>query len=217
MDQNQKIRKLEMKLHALVFLLIIVIVGAAFSFIPGLKNVALALSGNYSKSNGESLGIADWNGLDDDFLAKSGGTMTGNLNMGGGKVTNVAAPTVGTDVANQAYVLSKISSSGSAKDISGNSLGMFCGETLPTDWVTYGDGHTVYVDVDMSSASFSSVPYILTTLQGVSWHWKTYGVTSIYSPTSTSFRVYVYNLGKAMTASDAETWGWSVVWCGIGN
>ena len=40
----------------------------------------------------------------DGALQKSGGTMSGELKMGGNKISNVATPTVGTDAANMAYV-----------------------------------------------------------------------------------------------------------------
>lgn len=197
--------------------MILVIAGGAFVFLPGLKNAALALTGNYGKTTGDNLDISDWNNLDDDFLAKSGGTMTGDLSMGNKKITNVATPTAGTDAANQAYVLNQISDAGSIKDTSGNTLNLVCGETSTSDWQTYTDGHTVYVDVDMTAAGFTSIPYVFTSLNGDAWHWKTYGMTSLYSRTSTGFRVYIYNLGTSMTASDAVTWGWTLSWCGISN
>jgi hypothetical protein len=88
MDQSQKIRNLELKLHALVFLLIVAIIGSAFVFLPNLKNVAQALTGNYNKATGESLNISDWNNLDDDFLDISA-TNGDNLRMVCGTTGNV--------------------------------------------------------------------------------------------------------------------------------
>ena len=38
------------------------------------------------------------------YLLKSGGTMTGNLNMNSNYINNVATPTVGTDASNKSYV-----------------------------------------------------------------------------------------------------------------
>lgn len=45
------------------------------------------------------------------FLASSGGTMTGNINMGSHKITNLATPTADTDAANKAFVSSSIQNS----------------------------------------------------------------------------------------------------------
>lgn len=44
----------------------------------------------------------------DDKLNKSGGTMTGPINMGKKKITNVAEPTSDTDVATKKYIDGKI-------------------------------------------------------------------------------------------------------------
>lgn len=38
------------------------------------------------------------------YLQKTGGTMTGNINMGNKKITNLATPSSGTDAANKNYV-----------------------------------------------------------------------------------------------------------------
>lgn len=52
----------------------------------------------------------------DGALQKSGGTMTGELKMGGNKISNVATPTAGTDAANMAYVDSAIAAGIKAND-----------------------------------------------------------------------------------------------------
>lgn len=43
-----------------------------------------------------------------DFLLRTGGTMTGDLSMGGNAVTDVKAPEKGTDAANKSYVDNKV-------------------------------------------------------------------------------------------------------------
>lgn len=48
------------------------------------------------------------------LLPKSGGTMTGDLNMGGKKITTVAAPTESTDVVNKEYADKMLPKSGGA-------------------------------------------------------------------------------------------------------
>jgi hypothetical protein len=102
------LKKLKLKLAASIFLLVLAIAAIfifdAFSF----RQAVLALTGNYSKITGDKLTLTDWNNLDDDFVAKSGSTMIGNLNMGNKSITSLAAPTNGTDAANKTYVDSKV-------------------------------------------------------------------------------------------------------------
>ncbi len=80
-----------------------------------------------------------------------------------------------------------------------------------TDWKQYGaDG--LYVDVSTSACGFTAKPNYVASLGGTSRHWRTRGVTSIYSPTATGFRVYVKYLDGAVTPDQAKSRHWSVNW-----
>ena len=75
----------------------------------------LALSSNYGKSATESLSTSEWNEIANDFLAKSGGVngvMSGILDMGLSRISNVGNPTNNADIANKSYISSSLSSLG---------------------------------------------------------------------------------------------------------
>jgi len=103
---NLNINKLtRVRFAAWLSILFILIVANLFVMSGwSLNRFALALTGNYSKSAGQQLTIADWNNLPADFVAKSGDTMAGDLNLGGKKGTNVGAPTTPNDAVNKQYV-----------------------------------------------------------------------------------------------------------------
>lgn len=102
-----KIKSLKLKLSASLLFLFCFIVFSVF-FSGGFSNFAQALTGNYSKTLPATLDLSEWNNLDDDFVAKSGDTMTGILDMGGNRITNLGAPLVDTDAASRAYVNAQI-------------------------------------------------------------------------------------------------------------
>ncbi len=105
---------------------------------------------------------------------------------------------------------------GAAKGPAGEAFRIAVGKTSPgnTNWIQYGQ-NGIYVDIDTSGAGFSSTPFYFTSLGGNSRHWTTQGATSIYSPTATNFRVYIYKQG--LTVSEANDNRWHIVWIGIGN
>ncbi|HOZ56490.1 MAG TPA: hypothetical protein PLH29_04665 [bacterium] len=99
---------------ALFFLSFVLLVLSPFSF----EKAALALQGRYNRTSSDnSITIVDWNYLDDDFLATDGtNSMTGDLNMGNNRITNLvtsAAP-ANNDGATVQYVQNAISSAASA-------------------------------------------------------------------------------------------------------
>jgi len=76
----------------------------------------------------------------------------------------------------------------------------------------------IFVDVDTSSAQFTSTPIYITSLGGYGNHWSTTGATSIYSPTPTGFRVYVrWDNGGLLTPAMANQFGWHINWIARGE
>lgn len=84
-----------------------------------------------------------------------------------------------------------------------------------TDWKPYS-GVGVYVDVNTTAAGFNKTPKYFTMLGGSSSQLATTGATSIYSPASTGFRVYVrWSNGIELTPETANSYGWHIQWLGI--
>jgi secreted trypsin-like serine protease len=83
------------------------------------------------------------------------------------------------------------------------------GRTSPTNTNWIKDGNSLYVDVNTSTCGETRTPTYLTSLGGTSRHWATTGVTSIYSPTATGFRVYVETTETVATAKSNQ---WHVNW-----
>jgi hypothetical protein len=85
-----------------------------------------------------------------------------------------------------------------------------------TAWQQYPDGEGVFVDVDTSSAGFTTTPIYITSLGGLSQHWGTTGATSIYQPTPTGFRVYVrWSGGGPLTPALANQQEWHINWIAV--
>jgi hypothetical protein len=105
---------------------------------------------------------------------------------------------------------------GAAKGAADKALRIAVGKMDPqkTSWVQYSSGG-IYVDIDTSSAGFSSTPYYFTSLGGHTNNWMAQGVTSIYQPTARGFRVHVSH--RDLTAAQAEEWGWYINWIAIGD
>ncbi len=93
------------------------------------------------------------------------------------------------------------------------------GSTTPgSGWVYYSP-NGIYIDVNTSGCSFTNTPRYITSIGGTSGHWETTGGTSIYMPTPTGFRVYLYGYvgGSAVTTSAASAYGYHVNWMAIGD
>jgi hypothetical protein len=76
----------------------------------------------------------------------------------------------------------------------------------------------VFVDVDTSSAGFTTTPIYITSLGGGTAHWGTTGATSIYTATPTGFRVHVrYSNGAPLTPAIANGFGWHINWIAVPN
>jgi hypothetical protein len=92
------------------------------------------------------------------------------------------------------------------------------GSTTPgsTNWQPYPGNTGIYLDVDTSAGKFTTTPKYFTSLGGNSSHWATTGVTSIYTPSPTGFRVYVrWSDGSALTPAQANSLQWHVNWLGV--
>jgi subtilisin family serine protease len=79
-----------------------------------------------------------------------------------------------------------------------------------TNWQAYF-ATGLYVDINTSVCGFSSTPLYHTSIGGTGNHWLTEGATSIYSPTPTGFRVYVF-YAAGITPAQANQWNWHINW-----
>jgi len=83
-----------------------------------------------------------------------------------------------------------------------------------TDWTDYSsDG--LYEDVDISGCGFTTVPTVTTSLEGTSAHWNALGTSSIYSVTTTTFRIYI-QASYGIRNNGAESRKWNVEWIAVG-
>jgi hypothetical protein len=78
-------------------------------------------------------------------------------------------------------------------------------------------GPGVFVDVDTSSAGFTTTPIYITSLGGTGYHWGTTGATSIYNPTPTGFRIYIRypDASSLLTPAFANQYGWHINWIAV--
>lgn len=220
--------KKQLNLSLLLVFIFVLFVSSFFVFLPfSWKQIANALTGDYNKDSGDSLGRTDWNNLDDDFVDKSGDTMGGELNMGGNRISGLANPDSDDDAISRGALNSTLATftlaSAEIQDKDGE-LRIFCGRTDPgaTAWV---EGARWYVDVDISEANFTegSMPYIFTSLGGLEKNEFTIGVGNILSSTAGTldnlddmFRVYIVDY-NGLSYSTMLTYGWYVNWCAVGK
>lgn len=84
-----------------------------------------------------------------------------------------------------------------------------------TEWKAYTSS-TIYLDVDTSAAGFAATPLYFTSLGGITNQFDALGVTAIYSPTATGFRIYLKRpSGAALTPAYANSKGWHLQWLGV--
>jgi hypothetical protein len=218
----KRITYLKLQMTVAIFLLTVAFISGFFIFGPDFSQIANALTGNYNRTTAQNeLTRDDWNLLDEDFVAKSGDTMTGPLNMGNQRITNLAAPTANNDAVNLSTLDSRFGSGGGKKII--------CGETPAgtTDWRQWGTSEvTIYVDINV--VGFTSEPIYLAALSGAGNHFMTLGTQSVYNTTATGFRIYITKtttpstaltnlMVDTLTPTMANSWGWHIHWCGVGN
>jgi len=81
-----------------------------------------------------------------------------------------------------------------------------------TTWQYYStDG--IFEDVDISDCGFTKIPTVTTSIEGSSSHWTAKGTSSIYSVSTTSFRIYL-NTNHNMDFADSAQW--NVEWIAVG-
>ena len=225
---SQKYRLLKTQMTIALFLLLVVLVSGFFILGPELTKIAKALDpNNYDKVVGESLTMDNWNNLDNDFIAKSGDTMSGVLNMGSQRITNLGASGGSLDAVNKGEMDTAISAAmGGAivsdiKDMTGGDLKMICGQTDIFDWdYRFANMDIASVDVDFNSVGFTGTPFVMTSLVGTTQHFDSRGVTSLYGLSSTGLTVHVRYIGSELNFYNnqrAVDWGWYVQWCAIGQ
>ncbi|UXR64984.1 hypothetical protein EZJ49_01810 [Bdellovibrio bacteriovorus] len=118
---------------------------------------------------------------------------------------------------------------GAVKDTSGNSLRACVGSSSPGGWTYYavnttgGTWCSAYKDISTSSCNFSTVFNYFPTLDAsVGSHWVTFGATSVYNITPTSFRIYIGILGSYdstncnASAVPHNSYGYYIRWMGVG-
>jgi hypothetical protein len=85
-------------------------------------------------------------------------------------------------------------------------------------WQTYPGGGpgALFIDVNTSAAGFSRTPVYVTSLGGRTRHWELVGVSAVYQPTATGFRVHLRHLKDVpITRLDALDNSWHVNWHAI--
>jgi hypothetical protein len=94
------------------------------------------------------------------------------------------------------------------------------GSTTPgsTAWTPYIPTG-LYLDIDTSSAKFSSTPVYVASIGSTAGNqWTVAGVNGIYNPTATGFRVYIRWLDNSpLTPATANGFGWFINWIGVGS
>ncbi|WP_408098953.1 beta strand repeat-containing protein [Peredibacter sp. HCB2-198] len=157
----------------------------------------------------------------------SGGTDKLIVKANGNVGVGTGSPTTKFEVAGDAKVTGNLY--GAVKDTSGTPMRSCVGTSPNSGWVYYNldavsTGFcTAYLDINTSACGFSSIFNYFPTLHGDGTHYGTMGATSIYSMTTTSFRLYV-TIGGAYNATNCSASGvphntlrYYIKWMGVGQ
>lgn len=83
-----------------------------------------------------------------------------------------------------------------------------------TLWQAFSN-NGMYMNIDTSNCSFNQTPLYFTSVTGIAWQYGLTGYGAIYTPTSTSFTIYVQNVfgwNSSYLTSMAVTETWNVNW-----
>ena len=191
-------------------------------------NGPLVVQGTLTASGLEVSGVAEIGGN----LSVTGKLTAASFKGNGAGLSNVTprdGSITNAKLAQDAASLSKVSGGkmvvqgdsvaiGGRLEVNGAVKFQGSGSTTPgsTNWQPYSGNTGIYLDVDTSAGKFSTTPQYFTSLGGNSSHWATTGVTSIYTPSPTGFRVYVrWSDGSALTPAQANSLQWHVNWLGV--
>ena len=98
----------------------------------------------------------------------------------------------------------------------GAGAGRVCGGSTGSDWTKWKLSGTsgLYMDVDTTKCKFDMTPAYVASLVGDAAHWQLVGVNSIYSPTKSGFRVYLWHpvLKGEYLRFFATRYKWSLSW-----
>ncbi len=84
-------------------------------------------------------------------------------------------------------------------------------------WTVY-DATTIRLIVSTAGCAYTATPRYVTSIGGLGSHFELIGADSSYSPSTTSFTVYVKKRdGTALVPADAVAGSWYLNWQGIGN
>ena len=110
----------------------------------------------------------------------------------------------------QWYINWRASSVASGTPTSAN--GVCSGRTTPgnTAWALDGSSR-LHVDIDTSECGFQDTPVILSSIGGSEGHGESRGSSEIYSPTNTSFRIYIFH-PSIDAPSGANSREWHINW-----
>ncbi|CAF1349235.1 unnamed protein product [Rotaria magnacalcarata] len=91
------------------------------------------------------------------------------------------------------------------------------GISSSTLWQAYPN-NSMYMNIDTSNCTFNQTPLYFTSMAGSASHYGLTGYGAIYSPTSTSFTIYIKNVfdwNSSYLISVATIDAWNVNWFGL--
>lgn len=84
-----------------------------------------------------------------------------------------------------------------------------------TSWQAYWGGNAIYMNISTGRCNFTQTPLYFTSMAGTGSHYLLTSFGAIYSPTSTSFTIYLLNIAgwnSSTMMSLAAANVWNVNW-----